>query len=263
MNQPVLYVAIDTPDIYVARERAEAVTHVGDLDTFGFKLNLDLIAKYGFIKTIEQFRSAYRRPIFADMKMWNGGRTMADLAIELGRAGAQLTNMYVQAGDKFMRKVAEAVMKEGLIDVYGVGVLTHYTDAEVRKLYNRGSGDREADLADVVRYLGYEADDAGLHGYIQAGTLLCETYHLAIPRLVPAVRPDWFADTKANDQEQTVTPGNAIRDGARTVVCGSPIFKSLDPADALRKILVEIGAAESDRARAEHLGSAKVRREEG
>lgn len=234
MNQPKLYVAIDTPNAIEACERADRVNHVrGD---FGYKLNLDLILRQG-IAIVDRFRRLYGRPIFADIKAWNGGRTMAEIAVALGQEGAALTNLYVQAGEKLIGKVVEAVAKDGhRIDVYGVGVLTHYTDRDCRGLYN-------ASLPDMVEFFAEGARTYGLDGYIQAGTLLDVTSGLGLPRLVPAARPAWFEETKANDQEQTVTPTEALRGGARIVVCGSPIFKSPNHAEALRRILAEIDDA--------------------
>lgn len=231
MSQPRLYLALDTPDKQRALELAASVQEVpGD---YGFKLNLDLLLMEG-IRVVDEFRERYGRPIFTDTKTWNGGRTMGEIALNLGRAGSSLVNIYTHCGEKFMRRVMSEVRESGVeVDVYGLGVLTHYTDEDCLRLYGRS-------LAESVAFFAEQAEKAGLSGIIQPGTALEESKHLHLPKLVPAVRPLWYGDRKANAQEQTVTPAQAFAGGASTVVCGSPVFKSAEPAEALSRLLKEI-----------------------
>lgn len=232
MKQPRLYLALDdaTP-----RGVWEKVRQVNDVEgDFGFKLNLDVLGLHGARAITNELREQSGRAVFTDFKTWNGGRTMADLAVGLAAAGSSLFNMYAHAGVKFMQRVVDAVgSSKHEMDVYGLGVLTHYTDADCRLLYRRS-------LNSSVRLFGEWSAQAGLAGYIQPGTCLKATSKLGIKRLVPAVRPLWFPDTKANEQEQTVTPEEAFGGGADIVVCGSPVFKSPDPAEALYKLLQAI-----------------------
>jgi orotidine 5'-phosphate decarboxylase subfamily 1 len=234
VNQPRLYVALDTPSVSKAKEKAWQVNDVeGD---FGFKLNLDLLLING-IGVVEEFKEGFGRLIFTDTKTWNGGRTMAELAVELARAGSSLVNIYAHAGVKFMSRVMKAVRESAQdVDVYALGVLTHYTDADCQRLYRRS-------LSETVRFFADEAAAAKVNGYIQPGTCLDVTSGMDIAKLVPAVRPNWYEDTKANSQEQTVTPEQAFGDGADIIVCGSPIFKSPDPAEALARLLQAVPAA--------------------
>lgn len=233
MKQPNLYVAIDVESRQEAESRAKSINDVnGD---FGYKLNLDLITCEG-VGIVTDFLDMFGRPIFADMKMWNGRRTMAQTAVNLARAGATLTNMYLHAGKDAAHTVLNAVADSGFsMQVYGVGVLTHYTDQDCRGLYGKS-------LRDTVWSFWQNTLQWGMPGYIMPGTLLGE-----IPsdpracKLVPAIRPEWFEDKKANNQEQTVTPAYACAHGASTLVCGSPIFRSADPSEALHRILEEIG----------------------
>ena len=46
--------------------------------------------------------------------------------------------------------------------------------------------------------------------------------------------PAWYKDT------EEVKPRVAVEKGADVLVCGSPITKSENPVDALRRILAEI-----------------------
>jgi orotidine 5'-phosphate decarboxylase subfamily 1 len=232
-NQPKLYLALDTSDPRKAWKMAESVSDVeGD---YGFKLNLDELLLNDAVAQVARFKAGFGRQIFTDTKTWNGGRTMAAVAVGLGEAGSSLVNIYAQSGAKFMRRVMDAVKSsEADIDVYALGVLTHYTEADCQRLYRRT-------LSATVRLFARDAAEAGVDGYIQPGTMLHRTKWLSIKRLVPAVRPLWYGDTKANEQEQTVTPEEAFDGGADIVVCGSPVFKSPDPAEALHRLLAAIG----------------------
>jgi orotidine-5'-phosphate decarboxylase len=232
VKQPKLYLALDTPDPHKAWQMARMVHGVeGD---YGFKLNLDELLLNDAVHQVARFKEEFGRPIFTDTKTWNGARTMAEVAVGLGRAGSSLVNIYAQSGVKFMRRVMGAVQDSDVeIDVFALGVLTHYTEADCQRLYRRT-------LSATVRLFARDAAEAGADGYIQPGTVLHRTKWLEVKKLVPAVRPLWYGDTKANLQEQTVTPEQAFAGGADIVVCGSPVFKSEEPAEALHRLLEEI-----------------------
>jgi len=203
MKQPLFYLALDTPDLEKAKAMARQVNDVrGD---FGYKVNLDLLVLDGGRRVVTEFREEFGRSIFTDTKTWNGGRTMAELAVGLAQAGSSLVNIYAHSGVAFMRKVMKTVQDRGAtIDVYALGVLTHYTEADCQQQYRRS-------LSDAVRFFAEQAEEAGVSGYIQPGTHLHVTSDLPIKKLVPAVRPSWFEDKKANAQELVVTPEEARR----------------------------------------------------
>jgi orotidine-5'-phosphate decarboxylase len=235
VKQPKLYLALDTPNLAKAMELARSVNDVkGD---FGFKLNLDLLLRHS-VTAVNLVREEFGRPVFADTKTWNGGRTMADSAVALAEAGASIVNVYAQAGVKFMQRTVDAVRSSGYeAEVFGLGVLTHYTDADCRRIYRRS-------LRSAVRFFADEVVAAELDGYIQPGPLLQDTRRKPLKkRLIPAVRPPWYEDTKANAQEQTMAPQEAFGGGADIVVCGSPVFKSktLAPDESLTRLLGDIG----------------------
>jgi orotidine-5'-phosphate decarboxylase len=118
---------------------------------------------------------------------------------------------YISRGVEFMRRVQAAIREAGHeMDVFGLGVLTHYTDSDCQLLYRRN-------LSDSVRHFAEEVALAGLDGYIQPGTCLDRTSAMTFKKLVPAIRPDWFEDTRANSQEQTVTPEAAFGNLPRSV----------------------------------------------
>jgi orotidine-5'-phosphate decarboxylase len=88
------------------------------------------------------------------------------------------------------------------------------------------------------------AVDSGAQGIIVPGTQLDMVKDLEVPKLCPAIRPTWYEDKKANDQEQPVTPEEAAKGGARYLVVGSPVTKSENPVQALERILQETDAVQ-------------------
>ena len=115
--------------------------------------------------------------------------------------------------------------------ILGVTVLTHVNDAYCQKHFRRS-------LAESVRHFAEVAIDAGCHGIILPGTTLASVQDIDTIKVVPGVRPKWYRDTR---HEEEIEPRVAVENGADILVCGSPIMKDLDPEQALRRVLAEIG----------------------
>ncbi len=240
-DKPRLFLALDSngqrKNLDKARELWGEVPSLG----YGWKINLDTVVSFdpdaespGLV--INELKQTGSRPIFLDLKMWNGGRTMSDIAYGATQAGVAIINVYAHAGPKFVRKVKAAVERASVLSgtqVYGLTVLSHYTDDDCKRLYGRN-------ISDSVRMLAELAIDGGVDGLILPGNQLHRVSDLEVRKLCPAIRPTWYVDTKANDQEQTSTPEEAIDGGATDLVVGSPIFKSPSPALALERLLRDL-----------------------
>jgi orotidine-5'-phosphate decarboxylase len=226
--QPFLYVAIDHIDKNTVYRAAEELAGV-DSDRFGYKVNLDFILLNG-VDSVKPLVDIGKK-VFADLKMWNGGRTMSTIAKRLDELGVKATNAYSHAGVKFLRKLNDSLSEN--CDLFGITVLTHYTDADCQRIYGCG-------LKEAVRRLALIPQEAGCDGIILPGTALDVVGDMSMHKMVPAVRPKWYADRKDNFQEQTSTPREAIEGGADILVCGSPILKSENRVDALHRVLDEM-----------------------
>lgn len=233
MSKPFVYVALDYDDqqknINLARDLSREVSS----DRFGFKINLDAVLNFSpdaftSRKMIEDIKGALGKPVFVDLKMWNGGRTMENIAKGCADLNVDMINVYAHAGADFLDRVHDAC---GQTSLFGVTVLTHYTDEDTQHLYGKN-------LRESVRMLARHAYKH-VDGLIVPGTQLDVVRSLNVKKLCPGIRPDWFVDKHANSQEQVVTPAYAAEHGADYIVVGSPILKSPDPAKALRKIIEE------------------------
>ncbi len=196
---------------------------------FGFKVNLDyLLNSEKGLKALLGPIQQFGRPVFADLKMWNGTRTMASVIENLVALGVDYLNVYALA-DELLPKAIQ--ITEGTkTKVLGLTVLTHFNEAYCQKHFKRS-------LPETVQHFAEVAVEAGCHGIILPGTALEAVAYLDTIKVVPGIRPTWYQDTR---HEEEVEPRVAAEKGANVLVCGSPIMKSENPAEALRRILAEI-----------------------
>jgi len=176
------------------------------------------------IKQVQQFG----RPVFADLKMWNGTRTMASVIRNLVDAGVDYLNVYALA-DSLLPEAIKAT-EGSKTKVLGLTVLTHFSEDYCQKHFRRS-------LPETVSHFAKVAVLAGCHGIILPGTTLEAVADLDTIKVVPGVRPAWYKDTR---HEEEVEPRVAVEKGANILVCGSPIMKSGNPVESLRRILAEM-----------------------
>lgn len=223
MKSPLLFVALDD----LGDKEQETLKAVRELDqvpgNFGYKINLDCLMAEGVRATIRKLPAS--RPIFADTKTWNGKRTVTDLAKMLVEAGVDYFNVWVQADNQLSGAVKAT--EGSKVRVLGVTVLTHYSDDWCRMYFRRS-------LEETVVFLTQRAKDLGLHGVILPGTCLPAVRDSDRIKTVPGIRMEDFRDDR---HKQEVTPEFAAQNGADIVVCGSPIMKVSDKANALRQVL--------------------------
>lgn len=209
-----------------------------DSDKYGFKINLDSVAHfsssaanpYSHVKQV----MSLGKPVFVDLKMWNGGRTMENVAKGCADLGVSIINMYAHAGRKFVERVKRS-LEGSNTKLFTLTVLTHYTDSDAQEIYG-------CSLSEAVQRLAKIGIEGGADGLILPGNQLEYFRSSPLEKLCPAIRPLWFEDTKANDQEQTITPYEAVSGGADIIVVGSPIRRSKSPSEALIKIIEEIAS---------------------
>ncbi|MEK7559708.1 MAG: orotidine 5'-phosphate decarboxylase / HUMPS family protein [Patescibacteria group bacterium] len=199
-----------------------------DLDSnFGFKINLDYVLKAGLESAILTAQS-FHKQVFLDLKIFNGSRTMADIAAELAELEVDYFNVHALA-DKEIVKVKKAI-EGSKTKLLGVTVLTHFDD-EYCQLYFKNS------LKNTAALLASRAIELGCDGVIIPGTVLDVISNFKTIKVVPGVRPHWYKDSR---HSQAITPKEAQKKGADIIVCGSPIMNSFCPVETAKKILEEI-----------------------
>lgn len=224
-EKPLLFVALDWKDKEKIWEMAEKLSEVKG--NFGFKVNLDFLVK-PYRTSLKPLKKAFEKPIFADMKMGNGKRTMISAIESLSKEEADFTNIYALM-EQEMQRTIETVKDNG-VKILGLTVLTHFDNRYCQRIFRRS-------LPETVRMLSEISVEAGCDGIIVPGTTLEIVEDIEILKVVSGIRPLWYRDTR---HEQKITPMKAIALGADIIIVGSPITKAKDPCEKLERILSEM-----------------------
>jgi orotidine-5'-phosphate decarboxylase len=203
-------------------------------DKFGFKINLDSLLNFNSKYTPRQFidmMSKLGKSLFVDIKIWNGLRTMSSIIKGCVDCNVDIVNVYAHSGIKYLKALSD-LTKGSNTKLFTVTVLTHYNRQYVNNLYN-GS------FEDTINKLIKISEQGNVDGVILPSTYLNKV-NTNLLKLCPGIRPEWFKDSRANNQIQISTPLQAINDGADYLVIGSPITKSKNSIEALNKLLMEI-----------------------
>jgi len=196
----------------------------------GVKIGLELFLREG-PGIVEQFRDL-GFPVFLDLKFHDIPYTVAGAVRAACLLKPHIINIHASGGRAMMEAAAEAC--SGRTRLIAVTVLTSMDGEDLKLL-----GSTASPLS-VVESLAVAAMESGIHGVV------CSPVEAASVRkrtsedfliVTPGVRP---AGTPAGDQKRTMTPGDAVRAGATSLVVGRPITAAADPAAAARAILEEI-----------------------
>jgi orotidine-5'-phosphate decarboxylase len=236
METPFLFVALDDLD-KKEKETLDIAERLVAVDgPFGFKINLDyLLNPILSTKTVLfQMRQRFGRPIFADLKMWNGTRTMRSVIEMLVDSGVDYLNVYAQADD--LLSGAIKAVEGSKTKILAVTVLTHYDEDYCQKWFRRS-------LRDTVRLGAEVALQRGCHGIILPGTVLDVVKDFGFEKWTPGVRLGWYPEDARHQQE--VEPRVAVNGGVTGLVCGGPIMKSvekvgIDNVEALKRVLTDM-----------------------
>ncbi len=172
--------------------------------------------------------------IFLDLKFHDIPATVAGGVASSAAHGVHILDVHASGG-RAMMAAAVAARRARTPLIFGVTVLTHLGDDDLREL-----GFLDGSLSQVVR-LARMADESGLDGVVASAfevEAIREATEDRLQILVPGVRPVWAQ--AAHDQKRVATPGEAARRGARYVVVGRAITRDAVPKDAARRIVDEI-----------------------
>lgn len=230
-----LIIALDFDSIDQALNLAEKIGPYAG----GFKVGMQLYYSAGQ-EVLHRIR-AKNLPVFVDLKLHDIPNTVAGATRALTRQGASILNVHAAGGKTMMRAAVEAARdeadKSGIVRplVVAVTVLTSI-DQEVYRYEMGHSGA----IQDRVVAWALMAQEAGLDGVVASPLEIAAIREACGPDfaiITPGIRP---AGTSVNDQKRTLTPGEALKQGATYLVVGRPVTASHDPLEAVRAILNEI-----------------------
>ena len=216
-----VFVAIDTTDIHRAAALARDIRGLAG----GVKLGLEFFCANGEEGVLRMAEGEL--PVFLDLKFHDIPNTVAKAVAAVAHLSPQVLTVHA-AGGREMMAAAKAAAPPGT-KVVGVTVLTSLDGSDLSATGVTGSA------ADQVKRLTDLAREAGIDGIVCSGDEVA-----AAKRdwpdgffVVPGIRPEGAAP---GDQKRTVTPRQALDDGASILVIGRPVTEAPNPAGALRAI---------------------------
>lgn len=201
-----------------------------------YKVGLELYSAEG-PAVLSLLRDMGKR-VFLDLKLHDIPRTVERAVVAAATHGAELLTIHASGGRAMMAAAAAAAksVTQGP-RILAVTLLTSMDAADLTDMGIHRSPKQH------VEALGRMAIASGVDG------LVCSANEVGAMRralgdgpllVTPGIRP---VSTDVGDQKRVATPAAAVRDGASHLVVGRPILDASDPADAVRRILLEMASA--------------------
>lgn len=232
---PVL-VALDVP---TAAEATTLAHQLGDA-VGGLKIGSQLFTSVGPSIVREMVGAGHK--VFLDLKFHDIPNTVAGAVAAATDLGVWMVNVHASGGAAMLaaaRKAAEeraAALKQPRPLVIAVTVLTSMDAPTLHAVgVSRSPLDQVVHLAQLVR-------ECGLDGVVASPQETAAIRAACGPDFVivtPGIRGG-AAQAKADDQNRTLTPAEAIRAGSSYLVVGRPITAAQDPRAAALAIRSEL-----------------------
>ena len=179
--------------------------------------------------------------VFLDLKLHDIPNTVAGTSEAIAGLGVDMFDVHTLGGIEMMKAAREAAARAA-VDcghkrplVLGVTVLTHIEDGVLREELGI-----DISVEEEVKHLTAMAMDAGLDGLICSPREISTVRKICGDRvkiITPGIRPSW---AQPGDQRRTLSPAEAMREGADYLVVGRPVLEAADRREAVRKIIDEI-----------------------
>lgn len=223
------YVALDV-------DRAEAAQRLVDTlgpGVNGYKVGLELFHAEG-MSFVQSLMEQGKR-VFLDVKLHDIPTTVYRALRVICRQPIEMVNVHAAGGRDMLQAARQAVDEsEHHPLLIGVTVLTSLADADIAEMGMDLATDK------LVMRWAKLCKDSGCDGVVASALDVSHIYgeHPAdFVTVVPGTRPTGSA---RNDQQRTLTPGEAIRRGATHLVMGRAVTTAEDPVEALAAIWDEM-----------------------
>jgi orotidine-5'-phosphate decarboxylase len=229
-----LIFALDVPDRKKAMRLVERLR-----DEVGFfKLGLELYLSLGPKILNDLANKVGPNKIFLDLKLYDIPATVLGAFSAIVHGLAWVTVPCDLGFSGLERIVTSTAWK-----VLAVTVLTSINADDLRKL---GFAPKFAKSpVKLVKHKALLAQEAGCAGVVCSGREAKAVREACGPEFIivcPGIRPA-FANVSGDDQKRTVTPEEAIKNGADYIVVGRPIRDAKKRVTAARNVVAEIATA--------------------
>lgn len=204
-----------------------------------FKVGLELFTSGG-PEIVEKIHSRGKQ-VFLDLKLHDIPNTVAKTAKVITQLGVSMFNIHASGGAEMMKKTKDAVeeicLRENLSPpkILAVTLLTSISQKEFKK--EIGS---QYSIRTYVKHMALMAHKAGLDGVVASGHEVAAVRNTVGKEFIivtPGIRPFW---SPPNDQKRSITPKEAIHNGADYLVVGRAVLNQKEPEKAIKLISLEI-----------------------
>lgn len=210
-----------------------------------FKIGLELFTSAG-PEAIKAVRAeAPDALIFLDMKYHDIPETVKGAVRSAIALGVDFVTVHCDEGRGLLKAVSEA--GKGRTNVIGITVLTSLSADDMA---DAGIDPKYKEPQSLVIHRARLARLSGCAGVVCSGleaTAVREEFGAGFLIITPGIRS---RHDDAGDQKRTVTPYEAVYNGADYIVVGRPIRKAEDPVKTARLVASEIERALNNRANA-------------
>ena len=237
---PAVFVAVDTPDLSKAKATAAAL----NLPGIGIKLGLEFFAAHGADGVRAVMEAAGESALlFLDLKFHDIPNTVAGAIRATTGLCPVLLNVHAGGGPAMMRAAAKAAADEAerlgvpKPKMLAVTVLTSMDDSDLTAV-----GQKPPAREQVVR-LAKLSQQCGMDGVVCSAEEIAAIRAACGPTfalVVPGIRP---AGAAQGDQKRVMTPAEAMKAGATSLVVGRPITTAAVPSEAAAAIVAEATSA--------------------
>lgn len=222
MKAPII-LAVDTSDFDVAlnwiKNTQESVSV--------YKLGLEFYLNFGSVG-VSRIIEETGAEIFLDLKLHDIPHTVAGAARAISSLSPKFLTVHASGGREMVKAAADAVPD---VSITAVTILTSLSEEDLFEIgYANPALESAVALANLAVSAGAKAlvcsplETAAIRGAVGAQPII----------ITPGVRP--LSEIGKDDQKRTMTPADAIAQGADYVVIGRPITSAwVYGPDALRK----------------------------
>ena len=210
--KPPIILAVDTPDLNIARQWIESTSDF----ICAYKLGLEFFTTFG-AEGVKQLRDVSDADLFLDLKLHDIPNTVAGAARAVAQLAPRFLTVHASGGRAMISAAVEQAPK---VEITAVTILTSLSRVDMQEI-----GFAHSPLDSAVK-LALLAQGAG------ARAIVCSPHEISAIRdsvgpdltiITPGVRP--IGEGGSDDQARTMSPRDAISAGATYLVVGRPITR--------------------------------------